>query len=360
MSRVYNFSPGPAMIPEEVLQQAKDELLDWRGMGVSVMEISHRSPEFIGLAAEVEQQLRDIIGIPTNYKVLFMAGGATAQFGMVPMNLLQGKKNADYIHTGNWGEKALNEAKRYCDVNIAFSAKENGFTAIAPQSEWNLNKDAAYVHYTPNETVMGLEFQWDPETGDVPLVADMTSYIVSRPMDINHFDLIYASSQKNLGQVGITIVIIREDLIRDPLPGTPTMFTYKTYAENNSLYNTPPTYSWYFMGLVLQWIKKIGGIEAMGKLNHTKSEKLYNFIDDSGFYNNHVDKSSRSWMNIPFSLKDEKLNQAFIDGAKEIGLVGLKGHRLVGGMRASIYNAMPEKGVDKLIEFMKDFEKRNG
>ncbi len=360
MTRKYNFCSGPATLPVEVLEQAREELLDWQGKGMSVMEMSHRSAEFVSIAEEAERDFRDLLAIPDNYKVLFLQGGATAQFSMVPLNLLRGKEKADYIDTGIWSRKAIDEARRYCTVNVAATAKSSNYTKIPDQAEWQLDPEAAYVHYTPNETIGGVEYQWIPETGEVPLVADMSSSILSRPLDVTRFGCIYAGAQKNIGPAGLTIVIVREDLLGEALPFTPLSFNYKVAADNGSMYNTPPTYAWYLAGLVFKWLKRQGGVEAMAEVNRRKAEKLYQLIDNSGFYNNPIDPSSRSWMNIPFTLKDEALNAKFLAEAEAAGLANLQGHRSVGGMRASIYNAMPEAGVDALIEFMKQFEKQNG
>ncbi len=360
MPRVYNFSAGPAMLPVEVIEKAASEMSDYRGTGMSVMEMSHRSKEFGCIAEKAEADLREILNIPDNYKVLFLQGGASSQFAMVPMNLLRGKKTADYINTGYWSKKAIAEAKRFCEVNIAATSEDTNFTTIPPRDSWNLNPDAAYVHFTPNETIGGVEFHEVPDVGDVPLVADMSSTILSRPIDVSRFGLIYAGAQKNIGPAGITIVIVREDLIGQTITNTPTMFDYATHAKANSMYNTPPTYSWYIAGLVFEWIKGKGGLNRMAEINRRKAEKLYSFIDNSDFYNNPVDPSCRSWMNIPFTLKNPELDGKFLELAKEEGLVNLKGHRSVGGMRASIYNAMPEEGVDALIDFMKNFEVKYG
>ncbi len=360
MSRVYNFSAGPAVLPEEVLQQAKDEMLEWNGSGMSVMEMSHRGKEFTSIAAEAEADLRDLLAIPDNYKVLFLQGGASSQFAAIPMNLLRGKKGADYIVTGSWSKKAVSEAKRYGEVNIAATTEESKFTTTPGQGDLALSADAAYVHYTPNETIQGVEFPYIPETGDVPLVADMSSTILSRPVDVSKFGMIYAGAQKNIGPAGLTVVIVRDDLLGDVLPVTPTMFNYATMADGESMYNTPPTYGWYLAGLVFKWLKKNGGLQAMAELNQRKAAKLYAAIDGSGFYTNPVTTESRSWMNVPFVLPNADLDAAFLSEAKEAGLVTLKGHRSVGGMRASIYNAMPEEGVDALIAFMAGFAKRNG
>jgi len=360
MSPIYNFSAGPACLPEAVLKQAQEEMIDWQGAGMSVMEMSHRGKEFMSIAAQAEADLRELMAIPNNYKVLFLQGGASAQFANVPINLLRGKKGADYIYTGQWSKKAIAEAKRFCDVNVAASAEASNFSVLPAQSEWQLNSDAAYVHYTPNETIGGLEFHWTPETGDVPLVADLSSTILSRQIDVSKFGVIYAGAQKNIGPAGLTVVIVRDDLIGETVPGMPVMCDYKTMADNDSMYNTPPTYGWYLAGLVFAWLKKNGGLTAMAEINERKASKLYGAIDDSSFYANPIEPACRSWMNIPFTLADAELDAAFLSGAKEAGLMTLKGHRSVGGMRASIYNAMPEAGVDALISFMADFEKRNG
>ena len=360
MSPIYNFSAGPACLPEAVLKQAQEEMIDWQGAGMSVMEMSHRGKEFMSIAAQAEADLRELMAIPNNYKVLFLQGGASAQFANVPINLLRGKKGADYIYTGQWSKKAIAEAKRFCDVNVAASAEASNFSVLPAQSEWQLNSDAAYVHYTPNETIGGLEFHWTPETGDVPLVADLSSTILSRQIDVSKFGVIYAGAQKNIGPAGLTVVIVRDDLIGETVPGMPVMCDYKTMADNDSMYNTPPTYGWYLAGLVFAWLKKNGGLAAMAEINERKASKLYGAIDASDFYANPIDLACRSWMNIPFTLADAELDAAFLNGAKEAGLMTLKGHRSVGGMRASIYNAMPEAGVDALIGFMADFEKRNG
>jgi phosphoserine aminotransferase len=361
MARVFNFSAGPAVLPEAVLQQAKDELLDWHGSGTSVMEMSHRGKEFMAIAAKAEADLRELMNIPANYKVLFLQGGASAQFAMVPMNLLRGKKSADYINTGEWSKKAIKEAKHYAAVNVAASSEATRFTTVPPQKDWQLDPNAAYVHYTPNETIGGVEFSFVPDTGNVPLVADMSSTILSRPIDVTQYALIYAGAQKNIGPAGLTIAIVRDDLLGQVLPGTPSMFDYKIHADNDSMYNTPPTYAWYIAGLVFEWLKTNGGLKAMAETNQRKASKLYAAIDASGgYYKNPVEKPSRSWMNVPFTLMDDKLDEPFLKGAKAAGLVQLKGHRSVGGMRASIYNAMPEAGIDALIAYMQEFMKNNG
>ncbi len=360
MARVFNFSAGPAMLPEAVLKQARDEMLDWRGCGTSVMEMSHRGKEYMSIATQAEADLRELMAIPANYKVLFLQGGASSQFAMIPMNLLRGKAGADYINTGAWSEKAIEEAKRYCKVNVAATTEASNFSTTPSQTDLRLNADAAYVHYTPNETISGVEFPYTPVTGDVPLVADMSSTILSRPIDVSQFGLIYAGAQKNIGPAGLTLVIVREDLVGQTIAGTPTMFDYAVHVENESMYNTPSTYSWYLAGLVFAYLKKNGGLAAMAEINQRKAAKLYAAIDNSDFYANPVAPVSRSWMNVPFTLADAKLDSVFLEEASERGLITLKGHRSVGGMRASIYNAMPEAGVDALVDLMVDFEKRHG
>ena len=360
MARAYNFSAGPAVLPEEVLLQAQEELPDWRGSGMSVMEMSHRSKEFVSIAEQAEADLRELLAVPDDYRVLFLQGGASSQFAMVPLNLLRGKSGADYINTGSWSKKAIAEARKFCEVNIAGSSEASGFTTVPAQDELNLNPDAAYVHCTPNETIGGVEFPYVPETGGVPLVADMSSTILSRPIDVSRYGVIYAGAQKNIGPAGLTVVIVREDLIGGAAADTPAMFDYSVHAEAGSMYNTPPTYAWYLAGLVFQWLKRNGGLEAMAQINRRKAEALYDAIDNSGFYANPVDKPCRSWMNVPFTLADPDLDATFLAEAKEAGLLTLKGHRSVGGMRASIYNAMPEAGVRALIDFMAGFEQRYG
>ena len=360
MSRCFNFSAGPAALPEEVLEQARDEILDWHGSGMSVMEMSHRGKEFMSIAGEAEADLRGLLAIPGNYKVLFLQGGASAQFSMVPINLLRGRSTADYVNTGAWSKKAIAEAKRFCDVNVVVSSEDSNFSIAPPQSEWNVSNNAAYLHYTPNETIGGVEFHWVPKLGDVPLVADMSSTILSRPIDVSKYGVIYAGAQKNIGPAGLTLVIVRDDLIGHAMDGMPITFDYKTPADNDSMYNTPPTYSWYLAGLVFKWLKQKGGLSSMAEINKRKADKLYAAIDGSDFYANPVSPESRSWMNVPFTLADAALDSTFLTEAAEAGLKTLKGHRSVGGMRASIYNAMPEAGVDALVSFMADFEKRNG
>ncbi len=357
MRKVYNFSAGPGMLPEEVMRTAQQEMLDWHGTGMSIMELGHRGAEFQSVAEKAEADLRDLMNIPKNYHVLFLTGGASAQFAMVPLNLMTARKKADYVDTGIWSRKAIDEAKRYGDVNVAASSKiQHGLMHIPDQHSWQLRDDADYVHYTPNETIDGLEFNWVPETNGIPLVADMSSMILSRPIDVTKYGLIYAGAQKNMGQAGVTVVIVRDDILHDPVFLLPSLYSYKLQAEHHSFYNTPPTYSWYMAGLVFDWLKRQGGVKAMHAVNLRKAHKLYSFIDQhDDFYFSMVNKDSRSLMNVVFSLKNDKLNQAFLDESHAAGLTNLKGHRIVGGMRASIYNAMPEEGVDALIAFMKDF-----
>jgi phosphoserine aminotransferase len=360
MKRVYNFSPGPAMLPEPVLLRAQAELLDWRGSGMSVMEVSHRGTDFVEFAAESERKLRALLHVPPSYKVLFLQGGATLQFAAVPLNIAPADSVADYVVTGNWGEKAVQEAQRYVRVNVAANSKATKFTTIPDPKTWAVSDSAAYLHYTPNETVFGVEFHGIPEVSDAPLVADLSSTLLSRPLDVSRFGVIYAGAQKNIGPAGLAIVIVREDLLGRARRETPGVIDYKTMAENDSMWNTPSTLSWYFAGLVFAWLEEQGGVEAIGRINERKAVKLYAAIDESGFYKNPVDKACRSWMNVPFTLPDAALDKPFLQEAKAAGLANLKGHRVVGGMRASLYNAMPEAGVDALIAFMGDFAKRHG
>ncbi len=360
MTRVFNFSPGPATLPEAVLRQAADEMLDWRGSGMSVMEMSHRGKEFIGIHAEAEATLRELMGIPSNYKVLFMQGGAIGENAIVPMNLIGRSGSADYVVTGDWSKKSVKEARTYGTVNVAATGEGSGFTAIPKQSEWKLDPKAAYVHICSNETIGGVEYHWTPDTGSVPLVADMSSNILSRPMDVSKYGLIYAGAQKNMGPSGVTVVIVRDDLLGHALPITPSAFNYQLQAENDSMYNTPPTYAIYIAGLVYQHVKKNGGLAAMEEHNRAKAKILYDYLDASSFYRNPVNPADRSLMNVPFKLKDESLDEAFLKGAQAKGMIQLKGHRSVGGMRASIYNAMPIEGVKALVAYMKDFEAQHG
>jgi len=360
MERLYNFSAGPAVLPREVLEQARDELVNWQGCGMSVMEMSHRGKEYMGIQAQAEADLRELMGIPANYKVLFLQGGASSQFAMVPMNLYRekgGKASADYLNTGEWSKKAIKEAKKFGAVNVVASSEDENFSYAPTQDAWKLDPNAAYVHYTPNETIGGVEIFWTPETGDIPLVADMSSTILSRPIDVSKFGLIYAGAQKNIGPAGVTLVIVRDDLIGQVLPGTPTMFDYKTHSENESMYNTPPTYGIYIAGMVFKLLKAKGGLAAMEQTNRLKAGLLYDYLDATDFYNSPVARDNRSLMNIPFTLKDAALDEEFLKGAKARNLVQLKGHRSVGGMRASIYNAMPVEGVQALVDYMKEFEK---
>jgi phosphoserine aminotransferase len=362
MDQIYNFSAGPAVLPQEVLQQACDEMLDWHGSGMSVMEMSHRGKEFMSIAEKTESDLRELVGIPQNYKVLFLQGGASSQFSMVPMNLLRGKIAVDYINTGQWSTKAIEEAGRYCTVNVAASSADANFTYVPSQDTWRLDPQAAYIHYTSNETIGGVEFHWIPEISTdnaIPLVADMSSDILSRPLDVTRFGLIYAGAQKNLGPAGLTLVIVRDDLLGKPLAGTPTLYDYQVHAKNDSMYNTPPTYAMYITGLVFEWLKKQGGLAAMEKNNIAKANLLYDLLNSSDFYQCPVVQSDRSRMNVPFTLRNPVLDDEFLKQAKINGLIQLKGHRSVGGMRASIYNAMPIEGVAKLAAFMKEFENQH-
>jgi phosphoserine aminotransferase len=360
MARVYNFSAGPAMLPEEVLARAADEMLDWRGSGMSVMEMSHRGAEFIGIAAEAERDLRELLAIPAHYKVLFLQGGATLQFAGVPMNLAAGRAKADYVLTGEWSKKAAKEAQAFCDVHVAASSEDRRFTYAPAQAEWRVRPDAAYVHYCSNETIGGVEFHWVPETGAVPLVADASSHLLSRPLDVSRFGLIYAGAQKNIGPAGLAIVIVREDLIGRAAQGTPSVMDYAQQARADSMLNTPATYAIYLAGLVFKWLKQQGGLAAIERRNIAKANLLYDALDASGFYRNPVARADRSRMNVPFTLADPRLDDAFLKGAEERGMVQLKGHRSVGGMRASIYNAMPLEGVQALVDYLKEFEKRHG
>jgi len=357
MDRVFNFSAGPAALPLEVLQQAQAELVNWHGSGMSVMEMSHRGKEYMSIQADAEADLRELMGIPSNYKVLFVQGGASLQFAMVPMNLLRGKASADYLNTGEWSKKAIKEAKKYGAVNVIASSEDKNFSYAPAQSAWKLDPNAAYVHITQNETIGGVEIFDNVDTGSVPLVSDMSSNILSRPMDVSKFGLIYAGAQKNIGPAGLTIVIVREDLLGQTVAGTPTMMDYQIQAENDSMYNTPPTYAIYIAGLVFKMLKAKGGLAAMEKLNRAKAKIIYDVLDVSSFYGSPVARENRSLMNIPFTLKDAALDDEFLKGAKDRGMIQLKGHRSVGGMRASIYNAMPIDGVQALADYMKEFEK---
>jgi phosphoserine aminotransferase len=359
MSRVFNFSAGPAALPLEVLEQLRDEMLDWRGQGMSVMEMSHRGKSFVGIAEQAEADLRELLAVPANYKVLFLQGGATGQFAAIPLNLAAADSVADYVNTGAWSKKAIAEAKRYCRVNVAADA--GGRYASVPALEtWKLTPGAAYVHYTPNETIGGVEFPFVPAVGDVPLVADFSSTILSRPLDVSRYGVVYAGAQKNIGPAGLVVVIVRDDLLGRARPDTPTVFDWKAMAADGSMLNTPATYSWYVAGAVFQWIKRQGGLAAMARVNRAKAEALYRAIDGSGYYRNPVEVGCRSWMNVPFTLPSEDLDKPFLEGAKAAGLVALAGHRSVGGMRASIYNAMPMAGVEALVEYMREFQRTHG
>jgi len=360
MTRVFNFSAGPAALPESVLRQAADEMLDWKGSGMSVMEMSHRGKEYMAIHAQAEADLRELLAIPANYKVLFLQGGAIGQNAIIPMNMLRGKTSADYINTGEWAKKSIKEAKNYCKVNVAASAEDTGFTSVPKQSTWKLDPNAAYVHICSNETIGGVEYHFVPDTGAVPLIADMSSNILSQPIDVSKFGLIYAGAQKNIGPAGLTIVIVREDLLGHALPITPSAFDYKQQAENDSMLNTPPTYAIYIAGLVFQWLKAQGGLKAIEAHNRSKAALLYDYLDSSSFYSNNIAKDDRSLMNVPFKLKNEALDDAFLKGAQARKLMQLKGHRSVGGMRASIYNAMPVEGVKALVAYMKEFEADHG
>jgi phosphoserine aminotransferase len=359
--RVFNFAAGPATLPLEVLEQAQAEMTDWRNGGMSVMEISHRSKAFIAVAAEAEADLRELLAIPANYKVLFLQGGATGMFSAIPMNLATAESTVDYVNTGAWSKKAIGEAKRYCKtVNVSADEAASNYSTVPAQGALKLSPDAAYFHYTPNETIGGVEFDYVPQTGNVPLVADFSSTILSRPIDVSKFGLIYAGAQKNIGPSGLCVVIVRDDLIGKARPGTPSVWDFKAMADEGSMLNTPPTFGWYFAGLVFKWLKKQGGLKAMEQRNRAKAEKLYGFIEASGYYKSPVAKNARSWMNVPFTLPKPELDKQFCADAGKAGLVNLEGHRSVGGMRASIYNAMSIEGVDALIAFMKQFQQKNG
>jgi phosphoserine aminotransferase len=360
MSRVYNFSPGPAALPLEVLEKIREDIPDWNGSGMSVMEVSHRGKAFREVAEKAEQDLRDLLAVPDDYSVLFMQGGATMQFAMAPLNLAQPGDTADYVQSGSWSKKAIVEAARFCNVNVAADSSDSNFCHIPPQGEWRKSDDAAYLHYTPNETIGGVEFHFIPDSADVPLVADMSSTILSRPIDVRRFGVIYAGAQKNIGPAGITLVIVRNALLDRRRADAPTLMTYKAYADSGSMTNTPPTFAWYAAGLVFEYLKMRGGLAVIGEINQRKAASLYEAIDESAFYSNPVQLEARSWMNVPFVLRDADMDQKFLAEADIAGLKNLKGHRSVGGMRASIYNAMPQDGVDALIDFMREFEKANG
>ena len=360
MSRGYNFSAGPAALPEDVLRQAQAELAEWNGARASVMEISHRGKDFVALAAESERDLRELLAIPSNYKVLFLQGGATQHFAQIPMNIASRGQSADYVVTGDWGEKAAKEAKPSVSVRIAASSVTTNYDCIPPRMSWDLDPNAAYLHYTPNETIRGVEFHEIPEIGNVPLVADVSSTLLSRPLDVSRFGLLYAGAQKNIGAAGLVVMVVRDDLLARCPKDLPKIFNYAEQAAQDSMLNTPNTFGWYLAALVFKWLKQQGGLAAMAERNRAKAELLYGYIDGSGFYRNPVEKSARSWMNVPFTLPREELDAVFLKQSEAAGLLALKGHRAVGGMRASIYNAMPLKGVQALVDFMKDFASRNG
>ena len=359
MTQAYNFSAGPAMLPKEVLLKIQEELIEYENSKASVMEISHRGIDFMEAAQKSEQDLRELLKIPDHYKVLFLQGGASAQFSMVPINLLRGGSKANYANTGHWSVKAIAEAKRYCEVNVCTDSTENNFTNIDDFQNWDIDEAASYLHYTPNETIAGLEFDYIPDVS-MPIAADMSSTILSREIDVSKYGLIYAGAQKNIGPSGLTIVIVRDDLIGYAVNGQPKLFDYATQANNDSMFNTPATFPWYAAGRVFEWLKEQGGLSTMQKINKTKADTLYSAIDNSDFYSNPVSMKYRSWMNVPFLLADEKLNSKFLERSKDSGLLALKGHRSVGGMRASIDNAMPQEGVEALVSFMNDFEKDFG
>ncbi len=360
MERVFNFSAGPAVLPQQVLEKARDEMLDWHGSGMSVMEMSHRGKEFIAIHAQAEASLRELLAVPQNYKVLFLQGGAIAENAIVPMNLLRGRSVADYVNTGEWSKKSIKEAKKYCHVNVAASSEDRNFSYVPPRETWHLSKDAAYVHICSNETIGGVEYHWIPDTGEIPLVADMSSDILSRPVDVSRYGLIYAGAQKNIGPAGLTIVIVRDDLIGQALPITPSAFDYKQQADSDSMLNTPPTYAVYIAGLVFDWLMQLGGLSAIEKRNIAKAGLLYDYLDQSRLFVSPVEKRDRSRMNVPFKLRDESLDEVFLKGARQRGMLQLKGHRSVGGMRASIYNAMPVEGVKALVGYLQEFENSHG
>ncbi|TAN70876.1 MAG: 3-phosphoserine/phosphohydroxythreonine transaminase [Methylobacter sp.] len=357
MSRVYNFSAGPSAFPESVLQQAQQEMLEWRDSGMSVMEMSHRGKHFSLIAEELESDLRALLAVPENYKVLFLQGGASGQFSLIPQNILNGKTKACYLNTGAWSEKAIKDAGAYCDVVVSASSENTKFTTIPDASSWAIDSEAAYLHYTSNETIHGVEFQSCPDSKGLPLVSDMSSNILSRKIDVSQYGLIYAGTQKNMGPAGVTVVIVRDDLVGHAPKTVPPVFNYAEQAKNQSMLNTPATYCWYLCGLVLKWLKEQGGVEGIEQRNIAKAAKLYQAIDQSALYSNPVEVASRSRMNVPFILSDESLDKPFLAAAEANGLFELKGHRSVGGMRASIYNAMPEAGVQALIDFMVEFER---
>lgn len=360
MTRGYNFCSGPAMLPDAVMQRAQQELMEWQGTGMSVMELSHRSDEFVGVLESAESRLRRLLGVSDDFAVLFVQGGATLQFSGVPMNLMGRGGAAEFLDTGTWSVKAIKEAARYGEARVLASTKGEHYFRAVRADEFTASPDAAYLHYTPNETIGGVEFDYVPDSGTVPLVADMSSCILSKSINIDDYDLIYAGAQKNIGPAGLTLVIVRRSLLGKALPGTPSLLDYQAQAENGSMVNTPPTFAIYLAGLVFEWLESQGGVAAFEQLNAEKSGLLYRVIDDSAFYSNPILPVHRSRMNVPFILADESLNDRFLSGAQEAGLYNLQGHRSVGGMRASIYNAMPLAGVEALVSYMKEFEQRHG
>lgn len=360
MSRGYNFSAGPAALPEAVLRRAQAEMLEWDGASASVMEISHRGKDFMAMAERAEADLRALMTIPSNYRVLFLQGGATQHFAQIPMNIAARDARADYVVNGDWGEKAVREAAPMVKVHVAATSAANGHTTTPPRDTWDLDPNAAYVHYTPNETIRGVEFMDVPDVGDVPLVADYSSSILSHPVDVSKFGLIYAGAQKNIGAAGLVVLIVRDDLIARSPKEIPKIFSYAEHAANSSLLNTPNTFGWYLSGLVFEWIRDNGGVAEMARRNQAKADLLYGYIDGSGYYRNPVDPAARSRMNVPFTLPSAQLDAAFLAQSHDAGLLALKGHKLVGGMRASIYNAMPIEGVQALVDFMRDFAHRHG
>ncbi len=360
MSRIYNFSPGPATLPESVLQQAAREMLDWNGTGMSVMEMSHRGKEFTSIYQKAQADLRELLAVPQNYKILFLQGGGSQQFMQVPCNLLRGKDSADYIVTGEWTQRAIKEAARFCQPKVVFDGKPEGFTRFPEQSELKLSKQAAYVYYCMNETVHGVESFDIPQTGQIPLVSDISSTFLSRPLDLSKFGLVYGGAQKNIGPAGLTMVIVREDLLGKAVPTPPSILDYSLMAANDSMLNTPPCFAIYMSGLVFDWIKQQGGLAKVEQANIAKAKLLYDVLDESTFYRAPVAKNSRSRMNVVFFLPDDRLNEVFLTGARQLNLANLKGHKIVGGMRASIYNAMPLAGVQLLATYMRDFAKKHG
>jgi len=360
MTRVFNFSAGPAALPEPVLRQAAEEMLDWNGSGMSVMEMSHRGKEFMAIHAQAKADFAELVGLPANYKLLFLQGGGIGQNAIVPMNLLRGRTSIDFIDTGSWASKSIKEAKKYATAHVAASSEAERYTRIPPRDTWQLDPNAAYVHICSNETIGGVEYHFTPDVGDVPLVADMSSSIMSRPVDVSKYGLIYGGAQKNIGPAGLTIVIVRDDLIGQALPVCPSAFDYKQQADNDSMLNTPPTYGIYIAGLVFKWIKAQGGLAGMETHNRAKAALLYDLLDASAFYSSPVAREDRSLMNVPFKLRDESLDETFLKGAQARSMIQLKGHRSVGGMRASIYNAMPVEGVKALVAYMKEFEASHG